>query len=462
MQTARMLSLLFFFLPTLSGTISCGEESPAPEDVFNQRILPIFRSAEPSSCVQCHLASVDLKNYIFPSHEKTFLSLRDQGLIDLKAPANSKILKLIQMGNKDLDEGAKLIHEKMRRMEAKAFAAWIEACCDDVALRNLPKLSTEELAKPSAPDAVIRHARKSRIVDSFARNIWSQRMRCFPCHTPHEIDPENPRHAVAIKKQKELKEKYGDQMQRLNIFRKTPEETLDFLITSSSQTNSGSLPLLNLKDPRNSLIILKPTAKLPHKKPDGTFTDPSSVVPVSHMGGLKMHPNDQSYKSFVAWISDYAKTVNGDYQTVNELPADNWIPSKLILKLKETPKEWKVGTPVQLLLHQWNKDQKRWNESATAFTQGTVTPRGIVNGALFILGHGRSSETTSANKEDGLPSGPFLVQVYLDKKNRLEADPTIMLGDDDFYGSTELDTKRWREGFKTGKIISAKKLQLGR
>ncbi len=45
-----------------------------------------LQSPNPSSCAQCHLATVDLKNYILPSHEKTFLSLRDQGLIDMDNP----------------------------------------------------------------------------------------------------------------------------------------------------------------------------------------------------------------------------------------------------------------------------------------------------------------------------------------------------------------------------------------
>jgi hypothetical protein len=53
---------------------------PSPQQVFEKRILPIFRSPDPSSCVQCHLAGVELKNYILPSYEKTFQSLRDQGL----------------------------------------------------------------------------------------------------------------------------------------------------------------------------------------------------------------------------------------------------------------------------------------------------------------------------------------------------------------------------------------------
>src|ERR1700733_1835556 len=89
---------------------------PAPREVFEKRLLPIFKSPNPSSCVQCHLAGVDLKDYILPDHEKTFRSLRDQGLIDLDAPEKSKILKLIQMGDRDR-RAAALIHEKTRKAE---------------------------------------------------------------------------------------------------------------------------------------------------------------------------------------------------------------------------------------------------------------------------------------------------------------------------------------------------------
>ena len=90
--------------------------------------MPIFKSPQPSSCVQCHLAAVDLKNYILPSLEKTFASLRAQGLVDVAQPEKSKILGLIKMGDKDLDKGEKLIHEKTRQAEYEAFAAWSMNC----------------------------------------------------------------------------------------------------------------------------------------------------------------------------------------------------------------------------------------------------------------------------------------------------------------------------------------------
>src|SRR5205823_5911469 len=72
-----------------------------PSKVFEERILPIFKSPDPSSCVRCHLAAVDLKSYILPSAKDTFLALRDQGLIDLDKPEESKILKLINRGAGD-------------------------------------------------------------------------------------------------------------------------------------------------------------------------------------------------------------------------------------------------------------------------------------------------------------------------------------------------------------------------
>jgi len=105
-----------------SGIGSADDEAKAP-DIFAKRILPIFKSPNPSSCTQCHLAGVDLKNYILQSHEKTFVSLRDLGLINLEKPEDSKILRLINMG--ESAKGAQLISDKVRKQEYDAFAEWI-------------------------------------------------------------------------------------------------------------------------------------------------------------------------------------------------------------------------------------------------------------------------------------------------------------------------------------------------
>ncbi|MGD9857286.1 MAG: hypothetical protein AB7U20_20280 [Planctomycetaceae bacterium] len=259
----RLCGLSFCLLAIAGPVAAQNDTAPTPQDVFNRRILPIFRSPEPSSCVQCHLAAVDLKDYILSTPEATFVSLRDQGLIDLDKPRQSKLLSLIRMGENDLDTGARLVHEKVREAEYEAFVAWIEACSSDPKLRALEPTDVDR-AGPDRPDEVIRHARRSRIVDSFARNVWSQRLRCFPCHTPHEIDAAKPAHQAAVKTLKGFAEKYDAEfLERLKLFRETPEKTLDLWIARSRQPRDGVRPLLNLEAPRESLLLLKPMSKPP-------------------------------------------------------------------------------------------------------------------------------------------------------------------------------------------------------
>ena len=140
--------------------------------VFEQRIMPIFKSANPSSCVQCHLASVDIKDYILPSHVDTFVALREQELINVEDPEASKILQLIQRGEDDLDAMSRRIHAKTREAEYEAFAAWIKACCSDTEL-----VAMTADAKPVGPKReleVIRHTRKSQLLVSFEEKVWSQ------------------------------------------------------------------------------------------------------------------------------------------------------------------------------------------------------------------------------------------------------------------------------------------------
>lgn len=448
---AQMKSLL----PVLAAlaTVVSSAQAETPSEVFDQRILPIFRSENPSSCVQCHLASVDLKDYILPSHEKTFLSLRDQGLIDLEQPSKSKILTLIRMGERDLDEGARLIHEKMRKAEFEAFAAWIAASVSDPKLRDLPPLTEDERARPEKPDGVIRHARRSRVVDSFVRNVWSQRMRCFPCHTPHEIDASNPRHAAAVKKQREFEKKHPELVDRLKIFRETPEATLDYLVSASRDAADGDLPLINVENPQQSLLILKPLSKLPPKQDDGTLEKPSSKLPVSHMGGLKMHRNDHSYKSFTLWLQDYSRVTDNSYTSVEDLPSDNWQGTNRILRLTGAPPDWAVGTIVQMFVHQQSETGNGWSESPIAFTQGTVTPRHMVNGALFLI----ADEENGDRRFPELNRGTYQVRVYVDSAKRLEKAPTELLTRDNFAGQAQLRA-RWREGFQQAEVILGRQL----
>ncbi len=446
----RLIATLFILIP-ISDRSALGDE--AAMELFEQRIMPIFRSPKPSSCIQCHLASVDLKDYILPSSEETFLSLRDQGLINLDNPSRSKILTLIRMGDEDRDELAKRIHAKTREAELEAFTAWVHACCDDDELRSRPPLKSA-VAKPSVPDEVIRHGRKDRVLDSFVRNVWSQRMRCFPCHTPGEIDPANPQHEKPNQRHREFVQQYGAKM---NLFKSSPAETMRSMLAGNHKGTSKSLPLINLEDPTQSLFVLKPTSKLPPKNDQGKFAPPSSLPPTSHMGGLKMHVDDTSYKAIITWIEDVASIHDERYASATDLPADNWYPTKQVLRLKDTPDSWPDLGRVQLMVHSKN-DSGGWHSEPVAFTQGTITPRGMVNGSLIVF---KTDQIRDQHDWDAggvaLKPGTCLIKVYVDAENRLAEDPSAILGSKDFQGQVEIDA-HWQEGFKNAEVVSAHQL----
>ena len=84
MPSLRVTPLLLLLAAPLAAA------DPTAAEVFDRRIAPIFKSPNPSSCVQCHLSGVDLKDYILPDAEKTFRSLRDQGLIAQRTGQRSR------------------------------------------------------------------------------------------------------------------------------------------------------------------------------------------------------------------------------------------------------------------------------------------------------------------------------------------------------------------------------------
>lgn len=434
------------------------EPAVTPLAVFEQRIKPIFASPNPSSCVQCHLASVDLKNYILPSSEATFQGLRKQGLVNVDAPRESKILKLIAMGEQDVDKVAKMIHAKTRKAELEAFAAWIEACCQDRALVE-SKVADAGAIGPTKPLEVIQHNRKDRLLDSFVRNVWSQRMRCFPCHTPHEIDATNPLHKEPTKRHSDYVAEYG---QKMNLFLETPEQTLRTWVTNSRKVRADHLPLINVENPAHSLLVLKPSAKVPLKSEDGKLMPPSSIVPVSHVGGLKIHVNDHSYKAFMTWIEDYAKVVHDDYQVATELPEDNWKPTEHFISINAIADDWPVLSTVQVFLFAWNLETKTWSSEPTAFTQSLVTPKHKVNGPLFVFirqsldGYASAGEANAGTQV--LPAGKYLVRVCLDREQKLDKAPALLLWPRATeWKETEIEAE-WKVGFKNALVIDGARL----
>ena len=404
--------LLAFAVPTVAA-------DPTPEEVFDKRIRPIFDSPNPSSCVQCHLAGVDLKHYIRPSHRETFLSLRDQGLVDLDRPEKSRILALITMGQEDA--GAKLIQKQSRDAEYRAFAEWIKASAADPAMRNAPKLPSDQLAKPPRPDEVIRHARKDKLLESFENSVWSMRFRCMSCHI--EGSPENKKKVA----------EFGPKVAWIKAA--GPEATLNYLMESK---------LIDAKDPANSLLLKKP------------------LNVVKHDGGTKFLVGDQGYRAFRRFLEDYAAIVNDRYEKPSELPAASAVEafgSEAWLKIENTPPAW-ADKLLMVKLYAWDRSKGAWEAEPIATTDRKVWGGGKLWQHTITLLAAKGSERAKAWKAGPAvpPAGKYLVKVYVDSAGKAAKDWTAELTDADYVGQAEVQGA-WRPGYGKMTVLSATQLK---
>ncbi|MCZ6785568.1 MAG: hypothetical protein O7E54_00240, partial [Planctomycetota bacterium] len=371
----RHLALVLFAVAAWA--ILCFVPPPSPaltEEVsaaqlFKERILPIFRSPDPSSCTECHLAAVELADYVRPTARETFLSLRDLGLVDVDVPEKSRILEMIRMAP---ESSAKLPSQR-RAEELAAFEAWILASARDPELRDAAPLAPKKLARPKRPDAVIRHARKSRVLDSFERLFWSDIERCASCHMP----PGN------IKKVK----KHGKRVSW--IVPGDPEATLERLMKQK---------LLDLKKPEKSKVLRKPTLQEEHK------------------GGQKMIVGDETYVRWLAWITDYAKTLADGYRSAEKLPApeqEDVVLSNLWIRIDST-KSWK-GNAAKIEIFAWDARASAFESTRCASTVRQAGPKGVQH-RLFIIAPSGSDRARTQRASKGLPPGKYLIRLWLDRR----------------------------------------------
>src|SRR5204862_6336455 len=115
----------------------CGLNAPRADDaseIFTRRILPLAKADKPSSCVECHVAGVDLSQYIRDDAASTFIALRSAGLVNAEQPEKSKLLEFIARAPEKGDP----VVAKLRTEELAAFRTWITAAAKDPRLASLP------------------------------------------------------------------------------------------------------------------------------------------------------------------------------------------------------------------------------------------------------------------------------------------------------------------------------------
>jgi len=397
--------LLSAFLIPVSSVSAAG---PTAAEIFEQRIMPIFKSPNPSSCVQCHLAGVDLKNYILPDAEKTFRSLRDQKLIDLERPDKSKIIKLIEKGKADA-KAANAVSAKIRKLERDAFVAWITACAADPKLKEAPKLDPKELAKPERPVDVIWHTRKDNVLESFEKNVWAWRFRCMNCHT--EGTPQSDK----------LRKEHGD---RVSWVKKAgAAATMDYLMATK---------LIDIENPEKSLLLTKPLGE-------------------KHGGGIKFVVGDDAYKGFRTWIEDVAAIRKNKYLTAKDLPPANdsqplRFGSDIWLKITDCPPEWH-GKLLQARIYPWDANRSMWEDFPIAVSDRPVNGKmKLWQHNLTLLSAKNLERAEEFRKRAALPEGKYLVKIYVDAEEKLAKDWKAVLTEKEFAGQIEVQSA-WKPGY---------------
>ena len=99
--------------------------------------------------------------------------------------------------------------------------------------------------------------------------------------------------------------------------------------------------------------------------------------------------------------------------------------------------------------------QTDWSEFPTS-QQNSLNPKRRVAGALFLL-RPPGAERPWQSEEETLPGGKYLLKVYLDSKQRLKSQPTVMLGESDFYGQT-IVVGPWTKTFRQARKIAGNQL----
>jgi len=393
----RGLFALWLLLLLIAGPSRADDSSLA---LFRQRITPILQAKNPSSCSECHLSGVDLKDYVGQTQEETFASLVGAGLVDLKKPENSKLLAFIARK----PEKTSLVSDKVRQQEHDAFKAWIVAAAKD------PKLAAAKTGDaklgPDVPVEVIRHARRDHVLASFLDNVWSEVGRCAACHSPDRNQEQVKKHGTKVNWIK-LRDARG---------------TLDGLLASG---------IIDTDSPEESLLLTKPTNQ------------------VKHGGGVKMVVGDRTYKQFRAFIEDYAASAAGKYKTAKDLPGERAEVSavtEIWFKLEGVPEKYDQQL-LQVDLHRWDDATKSWSKDRWAIGDRQVFGKGqLWQQHLSATAPRDSSRAKEIAQKPTLPAGKYLAKIYIDQAGKLQKDYQAELGEGEFVGQVEIDS-RWPEGY---------------
>lgn len=377
-------------------------------DLFSRRILPILNSTSPSSCTECHFGGVELKNYIRGDQLSTFAALREEGLIDVKQPARSKILEFISRRGDSTDP----LLAKVRAAEFQAFDRWIQAAVRDPQLLAAKSIATS--VGNELPAEVIRHMRRDHVLQSFVESVWVEVGRCINCHSPE--------------RNQKLVAEHGEQISW--IVPRDPAATLKRCV---------ALGVIDTDQPEESLILRKP------------------LVLVEHGGGPKFVLASRTDKNFRRFLNDYAAVVNQKYERKEQLPplpAEIRVPTNQQLRVTDLPQQFDKKL-LRVDIYRWTG--AGWSDSPWAIAENAVDgPKRLCQSEVFAVAPRDSPRATELHRagEVQLPAGRYLAKIYIDREGKAQTDRDFELGNDALFGETEF-AGDWPPGYQPPKIIRA-------
>lgn len=383
-------------------------ENLAAGEIFNRRVLPILRSDKASSCRECHFAGVELSNYLREDQATTFAALRDEGLIDVQTPDESKILQFIRRHTDNTDP----LLDKVRQNEFQALRTWIRAAVREPEL--LAAKPSEINVGTELPVEVVRHLRRDRVLSSFVENIWSEVGRCINCHSPDRNE--------------RLVREHGEQMSWIRPG--DPAGTLQQAVEQG---------IIDTDDPEQSLILRKP------------------LVLVKHGGGPKFALGSRTDKNFRRFLNDYAAVVKRKYAREDQLPQPSDEVVALTgqhLRITDLPAELDAKL-LKVDLYRWTGDG--WSETPWGTAENPINGKQNVWQSMVFgvapRGSERAGELQTA-QEFQLSAGRYLLKIYVDRQDKTKGDRDYDLGDADLYGQVEIDGS-WPPGYQPPKIVQA-------
>jgi hypothetical protein len=170
------------------------------------------------------------------------------------------------------------------------------------------------------------------------------------------------------------------------------------------------------------------------------------AVQVKHGGGQKMVAGDRAYKQFRRFLDDYAAVARSEYKTADQLPPprdEASIVSEIWFKVEGVPERFDKML-MQADVYRWTGGG--WSEYRVATSDRAVFgPKNLWQHSLSLTAP-RGTRWAAELRSGRLPPGRYLARLYVDQSGRLAKDITSELGDEDFAGQVEFES-RWPAGY---------------